>query len=554
MSRNFWLIAVLVVLSMCVLCSLCATANFVGYRLLRANDQQLTASESPRLELGKALGGDEGQTLRLAGGIPPTLDPAVVQDFSSAEYIVHLFSGLVTLNEHLEIVPDLATHWEVSPDGRTYTFHLVPEANFADGRAITSEDVVYSIERACDPALGSPVALSYLDDIVGAVDYSGGEAEGIAGLEVIDEHTLSIQIDAPKAYFLAKLTYPTAFVVDREQIEREGASWPFQPNGSGPFTLQSVSGDEIVLERNDRYHGGLVSLERVEYILSGGLPITMYENDRLDIVEVGATEIERVLDPANPLYAEHQEMPELSVQYLGLNVNAPPFDDVKVRQAFAKAIDKEKIADLVLKGTAVPSRGILPVGMPDYDEDFQGLSYDPEAARQLLASSSYGRDGDLPDIVLTVTGTSMAMPPVVRAVVFMVEENLGIQVRVEQVEWPFFLRDLTESRYQMWSAGWVADYPDSQNFLDVLFHGQSAQNHTGYDSAIVNELLERARVEADATKRRDLYREAERTIVADSPWIPLTHSVSHVLVKPHVKGYHSSAGLYPWLKYISIDR
>jgi len=460
----------------------------------------------------------------------------MVQDSTSAEYVVHLFSGLVSLNSDLKVVPDLADHWEISGDGRTYTFHLLPEATFQDGKPIAAEDFVYALTRACSPELGSPVALSYLSDIVGVSDYGAGRADHISGVKALSEHVLEIEIDAPKVYFLAKLTYPTAFVVDREQVEREGSAWSRAPNGSGP------------------YYGQRPALDRIEFNLSGGLPITMYENDRLDIVGIGAAEIERISDPANPLHVEHHIASELSVQYLGLNVNRPPFDDIRVRQAFAHAIDAHRIADLVRKGTALAAKGVLPPAMPDYDEALEGNRYDPERARALLVESRYGKQGTMPEIVLAVSGTSGHMPPVARAVLSMLEENLGIEARVEQVDWPHFLQDLNDQRYQMFSIGWIADYPDSQNFLDLLFHSQSSQNHTGYANAEVDRLLEQARVEIDPAKRTALYRQAERVIVGDAPWIPLTHGVTHTLVKPYVKGYHASASLYPWLKDIYLER
>ncbi|MFH1086562.1 MAG: ABC transporter substrate-binding protein, partial [Chloroflexota bacterium] len=135
-----------------------------------------------------------------------------------------------------------------------------------------------------------------------------------------------------------------------------------------------------------------------------------------------------------------------------------------------------------------------------------------------------------------------------------IEENLGVQVTVEQVEWAYFLRDLNEGRYQMFSSGWIADYPDSQNFLDLLFHSQSSQNHSGYGNPEVDRLLEQARVEADPAQRTALYRQAEQLIIQDAPWIPLTHGVSFALVKPGVQGYHAGAGLYPWLVDISLGR
>jgi len=554
MSKKTLLILIIVAGVLGALLAICATAGYIAYRAYRVADDLPSLDVTPESGAPPAEARGAGGVLRLAGGLPPTLDPAMAQDSTSAEYIAHLFSGLVSLDSKLDIVPDLAEKWEFGEDGRTFTFTLRAGVTFADGRPITAQDFVYSIERACSPELGSPVATSYLNDIVVVAEFAAGQADHIAGLEALSENELRIQIDAPKAYFLAKLTYPTAFVVDRAQIEKEGDSWQRQPNGSGPFVLESLSKDRIVLTRNARYYRGAPALERVEYVLSGGSPMTMYENDQLDIVEVSAYEIERVLDPDNPLNADLHKASELSVEYLGLNVNLPPFDDPAVRQAFAQAIDKEKLAGLVLNDTATPARSILPPAMPDFDPAFVGLSYDPEKARQLLASSRYGQEGKMPPVVLAISGTSGEMPATTRAVLGMIEENLGITVTVEQVDWPDYLNDMNEQRYQMFEVGWIADYPDSQNFLDILFHSASTQNHTGYKNAEVDRLLEQARVERDPAQRTALYRQAETIIVSEAPWIPLTHGVTYALAKPYVKGYEPSAAIYPWLLDVSIEK
>lgn len=549
MRTKSCLIVALILLSLGGLGLLCAGVGLVVYRTASAPSGEVTVA--PQGAPGAISG--EG-ALRLYGAPPPTLDPAMVQDSTSAEYVVHLFSGLVSLNHALDIVPDLAEGWEVSADGLTYTFTLRPEATFADGRALTAEDVIYSFERACSPALGSPVALSYLEDIVGATAYAGGQAQRIAGLRAVDAHTLEIAIDAPKAYFLAKLTYPVALVVDRRQTEGGDSAWMRSPNGSGPFVLQSISRDAIVLARNERYYRERPALERVEFVLRGGLPIAMYENDELDMAGVGPYDVERILDPENPLHGEYVVSPEMSVQYIGLNVNRPPFDDPLVRQAFAYAIDRGKIAELVLKGTAMPARGILPPGLLAEDAPSVALSYDPAQARALLAQSRYGAPGAMPELILAVSGESGAMSSIDRALLHMLEQNLGLEVTIEQVAWADFLQDLNIGRYQMFSAGWIGDYPDPQNFLDLLFHSASAQNHTGYANATVDALLEEARVEADHARRMALYAQAEKIIVSEAPWAPLTHGVSYMLVKPYVQGFHSSASLYPWLADIRLER
>ncbi|MBN1401979.1 MAG: peptide ABC transporter substrate-binding protein, partial [Anaerolineae bacterium] len=463
MTKKTLLVLSLIVLSLCALGAVCAAAGYMGYRATKLAANQVGSSapiEATRDRVQDQEAPADG-VLRLSGGLPPTLDPALVQDSTSAEYIVHLFSGLVRLDGDLQIVPDLAQRWDISEDGRAYTFYLRSEATFADGRSITTEDLIYSMERACDPELGSTVSGAYLGDILGVEDVIAGRASRIAGLAALDEHTLQIQIDAPKAYFLAKLTYPTAFVVDRLQIERAGAAWVEQPNGSGPFLLESMSRDEIVLVRNPRYYGHRPALARVEYTLSGGLPLTMYENDQLDIAEVPPSDVVRITDPDNPLSREYRAVPELSVQYLAFNVERPPFDDLTVRQAFAHAIDRTKLADLVLEGTASAAKGILPPGLPDYDPTLEGLAYDPERARTLLAGSRYGGSGQMPELTLAVSGSSAHMAPTTRALLAMIEENLDLQITVEQVEWPYFLRDLNQHRYQMFTSGWIADYPDS---------------------------------------------------------------------------------------------
>ena len=561
MSQDNKKLFIIIVAALVVLALACVGAGMFALGTWRDTGSSLTTAAPEEFAFPLATdedgiaakGGDtEGGTLRVAGSLPPTLDPAMVQDSTSSLYVVHLFSGLVVLDRNLEVTPDIAQSWELSADGTTYTFHLDPEATFQDGRAITAEDFVYSLERALAPETGSPVAPSYLGDIIGAEAYAAGEVDQLEGVRIIDDETLEIRIDAPKAYFLAKLTYPSALLVDREQIEREGDQWISQPNGSGPFALESISPDEIVLVRNERYYGRKPAVARVEFTLSGGVPITMYENGLLDLVDVGPSDIDRVLDPANPLFAETQVSPELSVSYLAFNVQQPPFDDPAVRQAFAHAIDKAKIADLVLRGTAVAANTILPPGMPGYDATQAGQEYDPELARTLLAASRYAKSGAMPEVVLAVSGTSGYLDSISEAVIAMIQENLGIAITVEQVEWSDFLQDMNRQAYGMYSSGWIADYPDPQNFLDLLFHSASSQNHSGYANAAVDALLEQARVESDESARMALYRQAEALILADAPWIPLTHGVTYTLVQPYVEGFSSGASLYPWIRDVTL--
>jgi oligopeptide transport system substrate-binding protein len=563
MSRNQWLLTIAIVLVVCALGA--AVAGLLTFGWLRGEQttppprvmEEVTPEATP-LPTSPPLPRQGDAVLNLPGGDPPTLDPALVGDETSARYVLEIFSGLMTTDKDLQIVPDIAESWEVSEDGTVYIFHLRQDVKFHDGRPLTAEDVKYSLERACDPTTGSITADTFLGDIMGAKEKLRGEADEISGVKVLDDYTLEITLEAPRAYFLAELTHPVAFVVDRENVEEMGRLWTDRSNGTGPFKLGEYRlGERIVLERNEFYYGApKPALEQVIFFLTGGSAMIMYENEELDVVPVGLTDVDRVLDPTNPLNAELTIAPQWSTAYIGFNVNEPPFDDVKVRQAFNYALDREKINRVVMKEMERTARGILPPGMPGYNEDLEGFPYDPETARQLIAESKYESVENFPDIVLSVTGGGGAPFRTVSAIVEMYKENLGLEIIIEQTEWATYLTDLKTRRYQMFgvSSGWIADYPDPQDFLDVLFYGQSLDNDTEYANPEVDKLLEQARVEQDPEKRMQIYQQVEEIIVNDAPWVPLSHGIDYWLTKPYVKGMIYPPMTISKLKYVSLER
>ena len=498
----------------------------------------------------------EGGTFVRVWADPPTLDPHLTTDATSAVVIVEVFGGLVTISPDLQIVPDLAT-WDVTPDGTVYTFRVRDDARFHDGKPVTALDVKWSMERAADPATASPVVDQYLGDIVGVKEKLDGEAAEISGVRVLDQQTLEITIDAAKSYFLAKLTYPTAFVLDRENVE-SSRRWFREPNGTGPFRLAEYTpGETMVLTKNEHYHLGPPLLEKVRFILSGGTSMLMYENDEIHITGVGLADLDRVLDPSSPLNAElHRAPPRFSTDYIGMNVNEPPFDDPKVRQALNYAIDKELIASEIMAGLVVPANGILPRDFPAYNAGLAGYEYDPEKARQLLSESKYGDDMEqFPRIILTTAGSfGSSVDLDMEVILEMWNQNLGIEVLVQQTEFATYLQDLNKRRFQMFQIGWIADYPDPENFLDILFHSDSSNNHTGFSNAEADRLLEMARVEPDQAARYELYRQAEEVIMAEAPWVPLWYSgEQYVLLKPNVKNYHLSQLIIPLLRYVELS-
>jgi len=495
--------------------------------------------------------------LRLPGADPITLDPALAGDAGSATYIVEIFGGLVTLDKNLKVVPDIAESWTVSPDGTVYTFKLRRNAQFHDGRPVTAEDFKYSLDRTAKLGqTASATADAYLGDIVGARDVTRGRADSISGVKVIDDSTLEITIDAPKAYFLAKLTYPTAFVVDKQQVESNPRNWTRKPNGTGPYKMAEWRLNErIILQANDRYHLGAPSVKRVLYILAGGSALTQYENDELDMTSIGVNDIERVASPRDPLNAEYKSGPELSISYIGFNTKVPPFDDPKVRQAFAMSIDREQIARVVLKNMVPVANGIMMPGLPGYNQNSKALAFDPQRAKQLLAESKYKDARGLGQITLTEIGGGANAGITTQAILEMWRTNLGVEVSIAQSEAASFFDDLDRGRLQMFDIGWIMDYPDPEDVIDLLFYSRSRQNNTGYSNPQVDALIEQARTEQDVTKRLQLYQEAEQLIIQDAPWVPLYFGRSHIVVKPYVKGLEQPLpSVIPMLRYLSIDK
>jgi oligopeptide transport system substrate-binding protein len=508
-----------------------------------------TASSGSSQDNNSASAGE----LRVRGADPLFLDPAVAEDADSAVYIVEIFSGLVRLDHDLKVQPDLAQSWDTSPDGMTYTFHLNPKATFQDGRLVTAGDVKYSWERALNPDTGSVTAENFLGDIVGAKDVSRGRATDVSGLKALDDETLQVTIDAPKAYFLYKLTYPTAFVVDQKQIESNPRRWTLKPNGTGPYKLKEWKlGERIVLQAYDNNVLGAPKLKQVTFELSGGSSLVDYQDGNIDVTGVGLDDLESVQDSSNKLNAEYQTSPRQSLDYIGFNTKTAPFDDPKVRQAFALAVDRKKIADVVLKDAVPVANGILMPGVPGYTQEDKTYPYDPERAKQLLSESKYA--GNMPEITLAETGAGATVGPTTEAIVQSWKQNLGVEVKIQQADAATFFQDIDQARYQMFHLGWIMDYPDPEDVLDILFHTGSRQNSTQYSNADIDAKLDQARTEQDTEKRLAIYQDVERALVQDAVWIPMFFDTTHALVKPYVKGYDFPPIVIEHYRDVEVDR
>lgn len=459
---------------------------------------------------------DRGPTLRVHASQPQTLDPALVGDSVSWGYLIQIHSGLVRLDDTLDVVPDLAERWDISPDGRTYTFTIRPTAKFHSGRDVLAEDFVYAIRRALDPATGSTTARSYLGDI--------------ADLRAVDARTLQITLDAPKSYFLAKLTHPIAYPLDRANVEAT-ETWYERPNGTGPFRLATWEREtRLTLLRFNDYWAGPARVREVAFDFSPLPGIVLYERGDVDVTEVDIGSLDRVAESRNPLSRDLVVAPLLSTWYVGTNTRMPPFDDALVRRAFAHATDRDRIVRVFYRETRAAARSILPPGLPGHEPDVQAPAFDVARARGLLAQSRYA--GRMPEVILSVGAGSSSTG---EALAEMYARNLGVDVGVR--EWGEQFQSMLERRQvQMFLTGWIADYPHPENFLDILFHSRSSSNYGGFTNPRLDELLEGARVERDEPRRAEMYVQAERTILDEAAAIPVHHETVRALVRPWVKG------------------
>ncbi len=313
-------------------------------------------------------------------------------------------------------------------------------------------------------------------------------------------------------------------------------------------------GSRLVLERNDQYYGKLAEIGSIVFNILNGVPMNMYETGQIDIASTSATYMDRVTDKAGLFHEELVTIPELSFFYIGFNATKPPFDDVDIRRAFSQAIDKDKLVSLVFRDTMEQADGILPPGMPGFNEALSGLGLDVDGAKELIRKSKYGSVAGLPPITLTTIGWGGLISRDLESVIHEWRQNLGVEVTVRQLEPKRFLYHLKTEKDEMFDMGWIADYPHPQDFLEILFHSQSETNYGEYSNPKVDALLERAGVELDRELSLALYQEAEQMMVDDAACLPLWFGRNFVLVKPYVKGYDLNPMGLVKLNGVSIDR
>ncbi|MBF6569494.1 MAG: ABC transporter substrate-binding protein [Candidatus Binataceae bacterium] len=464
----------------------------------------------------------------------PTLDPAAGYDTVSWEFEQMLFSTLVRYGRaDVKLHPYAALSWTVSPDARTFTFHLRHDVSFTNGRPVTSADFRYAIERVLDPKTSSK-GMEYFRGIVGAAEFSAHRTPHLSGIETPDRWTISFHLAAPDPIFVDKLAMPFASAVPREAVEKWGNNFSRHPIGSGPFILkQWIGGQRIVIVKNPNYFiHGEPKLDAVVGLLgvSAELEWLKFEAGEIDVSAIPTAEFAYVMKtPSLKRLTLHQVT--AATQYLGMNCQMPPFTDVRVRQALNYGIDKQKLIAL-LNGRGVVARGVMPPTLPGYAPDLTGYPYDPGKARNLLAAAGVSHDF-APELWLLADQTVLMIGQSIQQDLALIGVNLVLK--------PIALGPLLEAVRQPHTVpfmvfGWEADFPDPSNFLEVLFAKSQwgANNDTFYYNPQVDSILREAAPIADLKRRYALYQQAEKIIVADAPWILLYNPVAYVIRQPWV--------------------
>ncbi len=466
----------------------------------------------------------------------PTLDPALGRDTTSSTVMQCIVDGLVEQDPvTLEVRPELAESWEISEDGTIYTFHLRKGVKFHNGREVTAEDFKFSMERVLDPATAADQRW-VLEEIKGTDEFDGKTVKHVEGIEVLDRYTLRLTIKRPYEPFLGLLSMEAASPVPREEVERLGEDFAGHPSGCGPYRFVKWKRDvAIVVERFDEYWGERPKIKYIKFkvIPEDALALEKYRHGEFDMLM--ELPVKRVRELLNGYPDEGQLWPMLGIYYIAFNHTKPPFKDNRaLRQALNYAVDKQAICDVIMEGVPIPARGILPPGFASFDEALEGYPYDPEKAKALLAEAGYPNGEGLPEITLQYN-TSEAHEALCEAIQNDLAD-IGVKVRLKNLEWGAHLASIKDHEPPMFRAGWLADIPSEDNFLQLLVTGKET-NYSGYSNAAYDALFDRARFSTNRAEKHRLYREANRLAVEEAAWLYVYWYRDTMMVKPYLSGW-----------------
>lgn len=464
------------------------------------------------------------------------LDPALGPDANSALAVTMIFSGLVRSDKDLNVVPDQAI-WHISADGKTYTFTLRPGITFSDGTPVTAQSYIYSWTRALLPSVGSPVASLFEAPIVGANDVASGKTKVLTGVQALDDHTLQVTLIQPAPYFLEALTNWFFFPLNEKLVRQYGdKNWTLHAAGSGigtgPFMVKEWDQNiKMVLVPNPHYYGNKTKLTEVDmtFVSDPSTAFKSYRANQYDFVwNILAADQQTALGMPGFL-----RTPLLQTDLLFFDNSKPPFDRSEVRQAFAYALDRTTLVHAIFKDSVASAPTIIPPGMPGFQSDYQGLSYDPSKAKSLL-QQVYPDVTKVPPITFSYPSSQVTSQEAA-ALQQMWQTALGIQVKLNAVELTAYNDQTAKRQIQFGFTQWSADFPDPYDwlYLNLL---STAQNNNGlWHNPQFDDMLKRAET-LTGDERIKLYNQAEQTAITGVGWLPIDHQAMAAVIPSTVHG------------------
>jgi peptide/nickel transport system substrate-binding protein len=465
---------------------------------------------------------------------PVNLDPAQVTDLNSNRVGRRVVETLVTFpDESTQIVPGLAESWTISKDGLQYTFKLRSGIKFHDGTPLTAEAVKFSIERQINP--------EHPAHKLGKYPFANFFFGNVKAVEALSDERVAFLLKEPRASFLAILTAGAASIVSPTAVMKSGPDYPLQPVGTGPFKFGSWDrGQRVVLEKNPAYWKFPVKLDRVIYrpIVEDQARLTELLTGTLDVIVGVPPDFVGQLESGGKVGVLKQV--GAHVWYLGINNQKKPFDDKRVRQALNYAVNKDAIVRDVLKGTGTPSRGPVLPNTWAADATLKAYPYDPARARKLLAEAGYP-NGFSTTLWVPESGSGMQSPVAMSTVMQSNLKAVGVNVNLQTMEWGAFLAKLRTKEQELFALSWMAGTEDPDMVMYPLLHSSqwtpNGPNRALYKNPKFDDLLQQARLTTDQAKRASLYKEAQRILVDDAPWIFVDHEIQIAALAKRVQGF-----------------
>ena len=464
---------------------------------------------------------------------PVTMDPPQITDLNSARVTKRIFEGLVgqELGSY-KLVPGLAQSWDISRDGLTYTFRLRPNVTFHDGTPFNAEAVKFVFERQLNDK-GPYYA-------TGTYPYVKGFLGNVAGVEVLDASTVQIKLKAPLTPFLQYLAHQSLFMFSPESLKKWGKDVVKHPVGTGPFKLETWEpGVKVVLARHDQYWGGAPKIRQAIYvpIVEAQARLVALKTGDIDLtMDVPPDSLDELRRDPNIVVAESNSS---AVWYVTLNTRHPILKDRRVRQALNHAVNKEAIIRDILRGTAIVSRGpISPVYGPYYEENTARYPHDLEKARALLKDAGYAGGFEL-GFLVPESGSGMQSPVEMATVIQANLAQIGVRAKIQTMEWGAYLRKYLEQP-DMAEMSWNPSIGDPDHMMYMLLSSDRfppAFNSGYYQNDRVDDLLRRARTTLDEKARVPLYKEAQKLVVEDAPWIFVDHGKQVIVHRKRVQGF-----------------